>query len=196
MAEPCHSRPSCRWKPRPVCIDGGRLGAYMWSASSVATNCLFRLGELLPAGPRRYRGQERPNDCFRWRSSHLPCCHMRWIPHLRTADRWTGELVTSCMWGEQHRAVSHCKCCAALSTTHCSLHVRQPGRLLCIVINKWQAVCWGQNTFGQCGDGDGSNPVQRPSLVAGGHIFKQIAAGRSHTCGIRASDSRAMCWGK
>ncbi|MCL2173995.1 IPT/TIG domain-containing protein, partial [Candidatus Saccharibacteria bacterium] len=60
-----------------------------------------------------------------------------------------------------------------------------------------QAFCWGYNNDGQLGDGTtASSPI--PVAVAGvlsGVAVKQIAAGGSHTCAIRASDEQAFCWG-
>ena len=58
-----------------------------------------------------------------------------------------------------------------------------------------QMVCFGDNTYGGCGAGTTGNYVQTPTVVAGGIVFKRIAAGGYHTCGLRASDGRAMCFG-
>ena len=53
--------------------------------------------------------------------------------------------------------------------------------------------CWGQNPFGQLGDGtteDSNVPVQAaPSLK-----FRSVDAGTYHTCGM-ATDGTAYCWG-
>jgi alpha-tubulin suppressor-like RCC1 family protein len=54
--------------------------------------------------------------------------------------------------------------------------------------------CWGQNTFGQIGDGTTTaraTPV--PVNVAG--TFARVAAGRMHTCGVRG-DGTMLCWGR
>ena len=59
-----------------------------------------------------------------------------------------------------------------------------------------QIVCFGNNIFGRCGDGTAKNYVMTPATVAGGIAFKRIAAGEYHTCGLRASDGRAMCFGE
>ncbi|HUP76025.1 MAG TPA: hypothetical protein VM282_23530 [Acidimicrobiales bacterium] len=57
------------------------------------------------------------------------------------------------------------------------------------------AWCWGNNTFGQLGDGKKSNAGQRePSTVTGGLKFAALALGRTHTCGLIA-DGSAHCWG-
>jgi alpha-tubulin suppressor-like RCC1 family protein len=56
------------------------------------------------------------------------------------------------------------------------------------------AVCWGQNLFGQLGDGtliDKASPV--PVLALSGAI--SINAGNRHSCAVKA-DGRAACWGE
>ncbi|MEO5842455.1 MAG: RCC1 repeat-containing protein, partial [Acidimicrobiales bacterium] len=55
--------------------------------------------------------------------------------------------------------------------------------------------CWGNNTFGQLGDGKKSNAGQnQPSTVTGGLKFTALALGRTYTCGLVA-DGSAYCWG-
>lgn len=56
-----------------------------------------------------------------------------------------------------------------------------------------RAWCWGNNQWGQLGNGTtGSSPVSQ--RVAGGHAFVSLAVGRLHTCGLTA-DGGAFCWG-
>lgn len=68
-----------------------------------------------------------------------------------------------------------------------------------------QAYCWGNNFYGQVGNGsfallDSENPT-RPVSVAGGNRFAQLSAGDLHTCGLLLlgtgpfSDGPALCWG-
>jgi serine/threonine-protein kinase len=52
--------------------------------------------------------------------------------------------------------------------------------------------CWGQNTFGQLGDGTTTNRSV-PVPVDGN--FTQVFAGRMHTCALRA-EGPATCWGR
>ena len=57
------------------------------------------------------------------------------------------------------------------------------------------AHCWGNNSFGQLGDGKKSNAAQRdPSAVTGGLKFTTLTLGRTYTCGLTA-DGSAYCWG-
>lgn len=64
----------------------------------------------------------------------------------------------------------------------------------CGVTSADDAFCWGDNNNGQVGDG--SEAVRRvwPTRVAGGHKFRQVSGGESHTCGVNTS-ARAFCWG-
>jgi alpha-tubulin suppressor-like RCC1 family protein len=64
----------------------------------------------------------------------------------------------------------------------------------CGVTSTDQAFCWGWNRRGQLGDSTEAGRRARPTLVAGGHLFRQVDAGRDVTCGVTTED-RAFCWG-
>lgn len=66
----------------------------------------------------------------------------------------------------------------------------------CGVTPTGQAYCWGNNRYGQTGDGDGSTAQRHltPVLVAGGKRYMQLDAGSWHTCAV-TTDHRAYCWG-
>lgn len=63
----------------------------------------------------------------------------------------------------------------------------------CALCTDGMALCWGENSAGQAGQ-PGGQSVQVPTIVKGPK-FRQLAVGGHHTCGLRASDNRAMCWG-
>jgi alpha-tubulin suppressor-like RCC1 family protein len=56
-----------------------------------------------------------------------------------------------------------------------------------------QTYCWGNNVFGQLGDGT-NNRSTSPALVTGAQAFIAVAAGGYHTCGLTAAGA-AWCWG-
>jgi alpha-tubulin suppressor-like RCC1 family protein len=69
-----------------------------------------------------------------------------------------------------------------------------------------KGYCWGDNTYGQLGDGTYINRL-RPVAVAGGLSFQQVGAGGAlfgdaqerepssgHSCGV-TTDNVAYCWG-
>jgi len=61
----------------------------------------------------------------------------------------------------------------------------------CGVTQGGAAYCWGENYYGELGNGSitGSLPV----AVLGGLSFTSLAAGTFHTCGI--SSGTVYCWG-
>ena len=63
--------------------------------------------------------------------------------------------------------------------------------LNCIIVDG-KLQCWGDNRFGQLGQG-GATMQPTPSEVTGGHRFSSIAAGGSHVCGIE--NGNLLCWG-
>jgi alpha-tubulin suppressor-like RCC1 family protein len=57
------------------------------------------------------------------------------------------------------------------------------------------AYCWGNNHFGQLGDGS-TTDASGPKAVAGGLTFKAITAGITpYSCAITTADT-VYCWGK
>ncbi|HEY8196082.1 MAG TPA: hypothetical protein VIG04_03850 [Gemmatimonadales bacterium] len=63
----------------------------------------------------------------------------------------------------------------------------------CAVTTGRRAFCWGDNFFGELGDGTTISRSFRPRAVAGGLGFDRVSAGTVHTCG--ESNDRAYCWG-
>lgn len=59
-----------------------------------------------------------------------------------------------------------------------------------------RAYCWGDNTYGQLGNGTSGNISDEPVAVQGlgSRKVTSIDAGRYHTCAI--ADSQAFCWGR
>jgi alpha-tubulin suppressor-like RCC1 family protein len=63
----------------------------------------------------------------------------------------------------------------------------------CGLTTDGRALCWGDGSRGQLGNGQ-TTPRPTPHPVSGGRIFRQVSAGRAHTCGITAGDV-TFCWG-
>lgn len=57
------------------------------------------------------------------------------------------------------------------------------------------AFCWGDNGYGQLGNG-GTSRSLLPVNVAGGLTFAQVSAGLFHTCGIALPNRDVYCWGR
>jgi alpha-tubulin suppressor-like RCC1 family protein len=64
---------------------------------------------------------------------------------------------------------------------------------MCGITVNFIAYCWGNNQWGQFGDGKNlSNHV--PQAVSGGATFSSITAGSSYTCAVTAAFA-GFCWG-
>jgi len=94
------------------------------------------------------------------------------------------------------------------------IQISAGGAYTCAVNREHFAWCWGQNRYGQLGNGsvDPTGTRTRPDLVGGGTIkFSSVSAGFVHTCGIAMPIhlgphdlpgvhdlglGRAYCWGR
>jgi alpha-tubulin suppressor-like RCC1 family protein len=75
------------------------------------------------------------------------------------------------------------------------LQIRPGGEFTCGLATDRRTWCWGNNPFGQLGDGTSDNFRPTPKVVLGNHQFRQLSAGGQVTCGVDA-DHRAWCWGR
>jgi alpha-tubulin suppressor-like RCC1 family protein len=64
----------------------------------------------------------------------------------------------------------------------------------CAVLSNGTAKCWGDNTYGQLGDGTSGTNRLTPVAVSGLSNAVAISAGYQHTCAV-LSDGTAWCWG-
>lgn len=71
--------------------------------------------------------------------------------------------------------------------------VRAGFRHSCAVTTTSRAACWGDNAFGQLGDGT-SFDRGRPGLVDTPHRFETVGAGYSVSCGLSTA-GLGLCWG-
>ena len=66
----------------------------------------------------------------------------------------------------------------------------------CAILDDGSVACWGDNLYGQLGDGtvsDRTTPTQTSSLGLG-RTAVQISAGEEHTCAV-LDDGSVVCWG-
>ncbi len=57
-----------------------------------------------------------------------------------------------------------------------------------------RVLCWGQNNNGQLGTGN-TTDQSSPTLTSDSSAYISVSASDEHSCGIRANDSRVLCWG-
>ncbi|MFH1434551.1 MAG: hypothetical protein ABIJ56_02425 [Pseudomonadota bacterium] len=65
----------------------------------------------------------------------------------------------------------------------------------CVVLADRSVQCWGDNTYGQCGDGTVATPKWTPVTVGLSLEVQQISAGGFHTCAFSTSGI-LQCWGR
>ena len=84
------------------------------------------------------------------------------------------------------------------------VRVASGGDHTCALEANGTAWCWGDNTYGQLGDG-GAAASNIPVAVAGGLTFESIEAGLHHTCGVVGTPTMpgaepmggaTFCWGR
>src|SRR4029079_17117709 len=64
---------------------------------------------------------------------------------------------------------------------------------ICILTESGGVKCWGDNPFGQLGNGSGSYSVSPVDVIGLGSGVKSISAGLQHTCALMVSGS-VKCW--
>ena len=64
----------------------------------------------------------------------------------------------------------------------------------CAITAEGAGWCWGQSVYGKLGN-ETYFPTPVPVAVAGGHIFRGIAAASNHTCAAD-KDGQLFCWGR
>lgn len=67
------------------------------------------------------------------------------------------------------------------------------GQHSCAVAQDGGLWCWGQNGYGQLGDGT-TTPRNVPTRVSGMTGVAQVSAGKYHSCAVK-TDQSAWCWG-
>ena len=83
---------------------------------------------------------------------------------------------------------------ASIPFTGRSVTFSNNGYTRCELSSTQAAYCWGDNTFGQVGDGTTVNRSV-PTLVGGALSFASLADGKAdHACGLTAG-GQAYCWG-
>ena len=77
--------------------------------------------------------------------------------------------------------------------TFSAVAIEEDARHTCGLTDAGAAYCWGQNSYGELGNGSRTSS-STPVAVSGGLTFRSIAAGGVHTCTL-TTVGEAYCWG-
>lgn len=69
------------------------------------------------------------------------------------------------------------------------------GGHVCAIKTDHSVQCWGNNSYLQVGVTPTAISVNVPTTITSTDSFDDVASGVYHTCGIRSSDGRVLCWG-
>ena len=64
----------------------------------------------------------------------------------------------------------------------------------CALLSSGTVKCWGDNNYGQLGDGSTTNYSSTPVSVSGISTASQVSAGSYHSC-VLLDDGTIKCWG-
>ena len=155
------------------------------TVSPASVSLLLQMTKRLSAAARDANGKVLPGRAFTWTSDN---------PAAATVDG-TG-LVTGVGGGSAaviatSEGVSDT---AAISVTVLPLASVTAGVFSsCAVTTNGAAYCWGDNEFGELGDGTTTSRLL-PTAVAGGLTFSALSVWAFHACGVTTSGA-AYCWG-
>jgi alpha-tubulin suppressor-like RCC1 family protein len=118
---------------------------------------------------------------------------MRWVLIRRSrAAVAAALLIASCLTTVFFSASP----ASALTT---ATQIAPGGRTSCAILTGGNAYCWGDNTYGQIGDGT-TTARTSPTLVLGGYTWASLSSendtyhGNATTCGVTTTGV-GYCWG-
>lgn len=186
---------------RPVLVAGGLL--FHQVSAGDASTCAVTTGSRVYCWGLNVKGNLGDNTMIN-RSTPVPVADGRQFRQVETKGYHTCAVAftdyRAYCWGSNDEGqigdgtvINRTRPVAVASTLRFK-EVRAGGSHTCGVTTDNRALCWGRNREGQIGDRSEIRRRLKPTLVADGHQFRQLAAGRNHNCAVR-TDKRAFCWG-
>jgi alpha-tubulin suppressor-like RCC1 family protein len=102
-------------------------------------------------------------------------------------DRWIGVVALASALVGCGEAAMPAPLTGAVSVSLSSTHA-------CALLEDGSARCWGEDVFGQLGDGQMTFAVARPVVVSGLSGLAAVVAGFGYSCGL-VKDGAVACWG-
>lgn len=65
----------------------------------------------------------------------------------------------------------------------------------CAVVGDGSVWCWGNNTYGQLGEGSARDSSATPVQIEGAPIATRVSVGSNHVCVIAEDSGSVWCWG-
>jgi alpha-tubulin suppressor-like RCC1 family protein len=75
-----------------------------------------------------------------------------------------------------------------------AIQIGAGARHSCLLRSTGRVACWGEDYYGQLGNGDPTTNQSLPGPVSGLSSVSQLATGLYHTCAIR-TNGNTFCWG-
>jgi alpha-tubulin suppressor-like RCC1 family protein len=106
---------------------------------------------------------------------------------VTASGRWSGVVALASALIGCGGAATPMRLTGALSVSLSSTHA-------CALLEDGNARCWGEDVFGQLGDGQMTFAVARPVPVSGLSGLAAVVAGFGYSCGL-VRDGAVACWG-
>ena len=188
---------------RPVDVNGLSTGVTYIAAGDDHTCAATEAGEIKCWG---FNGTGQLGDGTN-ESRNIPVAVKGWAGEaVSLAAGWGHTCVLAAeggvkCWGDDSsgqlgnnaNAISSNSPVAVFGLTRGVAAVTAKGGHACALLDDGSVQCWGDNTYGQLGDGTAVNRMT-PVPVTGLDGVQAVAAGWNHTCAIIAGQ-KMMCWG-
>ncbi|MFI5301118.1 MAG: RCC1 domain-containing protein [Polyangiales bacterium] len=165
---------------------GGSSTCVTYDAAGV-TNCSGTSAERWLFGRAFPRGHSRPIPTGDLRFSEIVSCVLWPNFAVDCWDTWPRSSTAKHSSPDRYFPV-------ATPTDPHVLQLAVHDRFACALLSDQTVWCWGENAFGQLGDGT-TIAREFPTQVIGLHDVREVSAGHGHTCAVKHGGA-VWCWGR